>query len=245
MVDVPDENETAPSGGIFSLFCVSSRKKADPYAIMAAPVPLGTLADGFSPDSPAAKFLYYQYKPEPPQPPPSPVPFLRPRFPESDLKTLAKVHEGEPEPLTGPASQRVADEHARDGWHPSNIHLFRANEAFCQSVFNDLWDARYGRSRVRSGQTGELLCWGDGDSYVDVLTADNNMIDGAELTARVREASQRMRTPKKERPTESGRRNLLGHPCGAKVHRAGSTYYKWIDTNVRGVEVDGSGVHPL
>ena len=42
----------------------------------------------------------------------------------------------------------------------------------CRALFGESWDKRYGRTRVRSATTGELLSWGDGVTIYDRQVSD-------------------------------------------------------------------------
>jgi len=91
------------------------------------------------------------------------VPYLRERFFQTWIGDLAIEHDGQPETLSDEdASRRLAS-----GWSASNDRKFAENEELCRTIFADNWDSRYGRSRVLSHQTGEMLCWGDGETYYD------------------------------------------------------------------------------
>jgi len=212
-----------------------------------------TLPPGTKPGHPAAKLMAVSHRPMPGTVGPlSPAPFLGRRFPDRDLPTLCREHEGAPEPLFGPQAAKAAQTHLDDGWTEEVLAKFRQNEALCQYVFGMSWDARYGRSRVRRADTGELLCWGDGDSYTDVKAEGASVIDGAELTALLRDPQAKIKMkittsvssgalPGVPAAPEGSRVHLLGHPAGNKMIAAGSGYYRWIEKDPHGIDVDRLG----
>ena len=84
-------------------------------------------------------------------PPPSSVPYLRQRFYGSSVDELMHEHDGKEEPLTAASGRR----HLERGWTKRNDRQFRQNEEMLRRLFGDNWDARYGRTRVKSAHTGE------------------------------------------------------------------------------------------
>lgn len=278
----PHGNRTAEtaaiSGGgsrwqLLSLSCVATRRPAsataDPPAQGGGEAKAGAgsgglqriatkkkkLPPGISPNSPAARHLMYEDAPEPGMPAPiSPANFLSQRFNDRPLGQVAYEHEGAAEPLYGPAAQHMASAHLQDGWSARNLDQFRRNELACQQLFGDSWDPRYGRSRVRSVETGELLCWGDGETYMSADVANDDayadsaglradlgrggqaIADGAQLREALREGSRNPRSMLPPKATE-GRAHLKGHPMGDALHRKSSGYYRWLNEDVRGVDV--------
>jgi len=96
--------------------------------------------------------------------PQSSVPYIRSRFSASTVMDLCETHDGVEE-QTGVDGGR---EHMAKGWTKENDQKFRENEELCRALFGGNWDTRYGRTRVRSAETGGLLCWGDGKTIYDV-----------------------------------------------------------------------------
>ena len=94
---------------------------------------------------------------------PSPAPLLQRRFTTRTIEDLQEEHEGAPAGLEAHAAQERLDK----GWKPGAEQKFRENEAFMQTIFGDRWDGRYGRTRVKSAETGQVLCWGDGETLYD------------------------------------------------------------------------------
>jgi len=95
--------------------------------------------------------------------PPTPVPFLARRFRASSMEELDQAHGGVEEKIDVTGGK----EHLEHGWTKENDKKFRENEELCRALFGTNWDGRYGRTRVRSTQTGELLSWGDGSTIYD------------------------------------------------------------------------------
>lgn len=98
-----------------------------------------------------------------PQLPTSAVPHLRNRFSQRTAEELMREHDGREEKL----DEAGAQEHLQHGWSKENDKKFRENEELLRAVFGGNWDPRYGRTRVRSSQTGEMLTWGDGNLIYD------------------------------------------------------------------------------
>ena len=98
-----------------------------------------------------------------PQMPKSAVPYLRNRFQQSSVDELLKEHDGHVERL----DDQGAREHLQHGWTKDNDKKFRENEEMLRNLFGSNWDSRYGRTRVRSGATGQILVWGDGNAIYD------------------------------------------------------------------------------
>ena len=203
---------------------------------------------GISYANPAWRSLVYDEEVHPGEPAPlSAAPLLQKRFTNRDLNSLAREHEGAPEPLFGPAAQRVAALHVEDGWQPEVVDQFRQNELLCQQIFGRNWDPRYGRSRVRSAETGELICWGDGETYVDSEIADAPLADGALLRNTLREGAYSLNhgghlgddKPKSSLLPPSvtvGKKHLNGHPAGAHLLHNGDAYYRWMSEDAKGVD---------
>ena len=275
--------ESDADAGFLGLgLCVQSRPKAAKDAPLQRMVPK-RLPPGLSATSPAAKYLMYDDAPTPGMPAPiSPAPFLARRYSGRTMQQLAREHEGEAEPLAGPASRKVAASHMQDGWSAENLERFRQNELLCQvpkpptrtprahtphaalhlarkmselparsplshrqSLFGADWDPRYGRSRVRSSETGELICWGDGDTYTDAELVDGvddaplnkPHVDGAELRRVLRERSRTEGAGLPPKP-QQGRRHMVGHPMGAPVHKQSDGYYRWLQREPHGIDID-------
>jgi hypothetical protein len=93
----------------------------------------------------------------------TPVPFLRNKLSNWTVDQIRAEHEGAPIALDpDAASGRV-----EMGWRPENEKQFRQNEEMLSTIFRHSWDGRYGKSRVRSSTTGQLLHWGDGETVYD------------------------------------------------------------------------------
>ena len=113
-----------------------------------------------------------------------------------------------------------------------------------QSLFGADWDPRYGRSRVRSSETGELICWGDGDTYtdaelvdgVDSGSLDKPTVDGAALRQALREESRKEGAGLPPKASQ-GRRHMIGHPMGEAVHKQSDGYYRWLEREPHGIDV--------
>ena len=244
--------EPATGGGwnLLKFACIAARPKTKtedvsltgkPKAIVPQKVP-----EGFSPNSPVVRFLMYPDQPDPGVPAPrSPAPYLTERYQAKSLAQIALEHEGVPEALAGPAAASAADMHLRDGWTQENLAKFRQNEVMCQHLFGKHWDPRYGRSRVRDHQTGGMLCWGDGETYLNMEVARSDggagggVIDGHELRNTLRQDQRSLDAGGKPLPSErKGRVHLRGHPSGDVAHKTNDGYWRWLDPETaKGVDV--------
>ena len=246
--------ESEPEGGSWNLLkgltCVAARPRSAKDASDGLPQkkPIALVSKkppkGFSVNSPVARFLMYDDAPDPGAPAPnSPAPYLTPRYPNKSLYQIAKEHEGAPEPLAGPPAAVAASTHLNDGWRQENLALFRQNELMCQHIFGEDWDPRYGRSRVRDHQTGDMLCWGDGETYTDLDvprgTDPNGILDGRELREALRQDQRQLQAGEKPIPDQAktGRVHLRGLPGGAVAHKVNDGYWRWLDNeNVKGID---------
>ena len=127
----------------------------------------------------------------------------------------------------------------------TNLAKFRQNEVMCQHLFGKHWDPRYGRSRVRDHQTGGMLCWGDGETYLNMEVARSDggagggVIDGHELRNTLRQDQRSLDAGGKPLPSErKGRVHLRGHPSGDVAHKTNDGYWRWLDPETaKGVDV--------
>jgi hypothetical protein len=94
----------------------------------------------------------------------TPLTLLRARFgKQASIEDLKAEHEGHIEAI----DYEGGKEHLEHGWTAENDKKFRETEELCRALFGGNWDARYGRTRVRSAETGEVLIWGAGKTMYD------------------------------------------------------------------------------
>ena len=196
------------------------------------------------------------------QMPASPAPLLSRRYKDQTIHELHRDHDGSVDPESAVPFQR-----GHPGWSEENERLFQQNEARLNDIFGHRWDPRYNRTRVRSRKTGEMLCWGDGQTEYDrdapperELTVEEQRYRTApEVVVRIASAYGYNRQVPERDMRNWGRQDvnienfmkcgqavmlerepvfhLRGHPTGARELKPGQEYHRFI--HQRSEEVTG------